>query len=176
MQAPAILPYSEYLKLPDDDPNRYEMMWGVLYVSPQPRFRHQRVQARLVRLLGDYVERHDLGTIVEPINLYRDEVNYVEPDISYFTVEQSAQLEEELTIRLVPPLVVELLSLSTAQKDREAKRSWCAELGVQEYWPVDCDARTVEVIDLRGDTSERTDPVRSRVLPGLSLSLRRIFG
>jgi Uma2 family endonuclease len=176
MQAPAILPYSEYRKLPDDDPNQYEMMWGVLYVSPSARFKHQRIQARLVRLLGNYVDRHDLGTIVEPIDLYRDEVNYVEPDISYFTSDQSVQLEEEQTIRLVPPLVVELLSPSTARKDRETKRRWYADLGVREYWIVDCEARAVEVIDLQNDTSTQTDPVRSGVLVGLSHSLRQIFG
>ena len=170
------LPFSDYLALPEDDPWTYEMIRGDLYMSPQARFINQRVQARLVRLLDEYVERQDLGSIVEPINLYLDEVNYVHPDISYFTKAQSEALIDEVAVRLVPPLVVELLSSGTAEKDRGTKLRWYTDLGVWEYWLVDIDSRVVEVIDLWAGTSQQTDPVRSAALAGLALPLARIFG
>jgi Uma2 family endonuclease len=85
-------------------------------------------------------------------------------------------LDDEVMVRLVPPLVVEMLSPSTGDKDRDAKRRWYADLGVQEYWLVDLDREVVEVIELRTGASSQTDPVRSSVLPGLALPLTRIFG
>lgn len=170
-----VLPYSEYLKLPEDDHNKYEMLWGVLYVAGSPRFRHQDVQASLIELLRRHVRERRLGTIVGPIDLYRDELNYVQPDISYFTSEQVGLLEDEQAIRLVPPLVVEILSPSNASYDRKEKRRWYAELGVLEYWLVDCDAWSIEIVDLTNGTSRAEDPVRSQVLPGLSLALAEIF-
>jgi Uma2 family endonuclease len=117
-----------------------------------------------------------VALIYDPINLYRDEVNYVHPDLSYFTAEQAAVLDDDVVVRLVPPLVVEVLSPSTADKDREAMRRWYAELGVHEYWLVDADREVVEVIDLRTGTATQTDLVRSLVLAGLELPLARIFG
>jgi Uma2 family endonuclease len=170
------LPFSEYLKLPEDDPQKYEMMEGELYVMPQPRPKHQRVAIRLGRLLDEFVESRQLGRIYDPINLYLDEVNYVHPDLSYFTAEQAAVLDDEVAVRLVPPLVVEMLSPSTGDKDRDQKRRWYANLGVLEYWLVDLDREVVEVIDLRTGAATQTDPVRSIVLTGLELRLARIFG
>jgi Uma2 family endonuclease len=152
------------------------MIEGELYVMPQPRPKRQRVVIRLGRLLDEFVEGRQLGRIYDPINLYRDEVNYVQPDLSYFTAEQAAVLDDDVAVRLVPPLVVEVLSTGTANKDRDAKRRWYADLGVQEYWLVDADREVVEVIDLRTGTVTQTDPVRSRVLAGLELPLARIFG
>ncbi|HWE62386.1 MAG TPA: Uma2 family endonuclease [Chloroflexota bacterium] len=175
MTTRTMLPFSEYLKLPEDDPQKYEMIEGELYAMPQPRFKHQRVAGRLMRLLDEFVDSRQLGRVCEPINLYQDEVNYVHPDISYFTAAQAAMLEEELVVRLPPPLVVEVLSPSTAVKDRDAKRCWYANLGVQEYWLVDADREVVEVIDLRSGMVQQTDPVRSSVLVGLELQLARIF-
>ena len=78
-------------------------------------------------------------------------------------------------IRLVPPLIAEILSPSTATTDRGDKRRWYAELGVQEYWLVDLVDRTVEVIDLQTGIARQEDPVRSSVLPDLALSLAEIF-
>jgi len=166
-------PLSDYLALPEDDPWTYEMIRGELYMSPQARFIHQRVQARLVRLLDEYVERQDLGSIVEPTNLYLDEVNYVQPDISYFTKAQSEALIDEVAVRLVPLLVVELLSSGTAEKDRGTKLRWYTDLGVREYWLVGICRCAVEVIQLRTGTGQQSDPVRSAVLAGLALPLAR---
>jgi glyoxylate carboligase len=49
------------------------------------------------------VRERGLGKVVGPIDLYRDEVNYVQPDISYFTTEQLSQITQQ-QIRQVPPL------------------------------------------------------------------------
>jgi Uma2 family endonuclease len=175
MAAETILTHSAYLQLPEDDPNKYEMLWGRLYVAASPRFVHQRVQIVLGGLLHLHVYERGLGVVVGPIDLYRDEVNYVQPDISFFSTDQVPLLTEQ-EIRVPPRLVVEILSPSTARLDREDKRRWYAEVGVREYWLVDCDARTVEVIDLVTGDMRLDDPVRSTVLPELVIPQQRIFG
>jgi len=147
----------------------------VLFVAGAPSFRHQRVQARLIEKMLRHVDERSLGGIVGRINLYRDKYNYVQPDISYFTEAQVSILDGEQAVHLVPLLVVELLSPSTAHHDRNDKRRWYAELGVQEYWLVDCDARSIEVIDLRTDEARVEDPVRSTGLPDLILPVSGIF-
>ena len=176
MSTETILPYSAYLRLPPDDHNSYEMLWGVLYVAASPRVNHQRVLINVSARLHEHVRIHDLGMVVGPIDLYRDEINYVQPDISYFTAEQASLIIDEQTVRIPPPLVVEILSPSTEGKDRADKRRWYAEMGVREYWLVDSKARSVTVIDLADDTERIGYPVRSAVLPGLSLGLMEIFG
>ena len=48
-------------------------------------------------------------------------------------------------LRTVPTLVVEILSHSTARRDRTKKKAVYARNGVAEYWIVDPDARSVTV-------------------------------
>jgi Uma2 family endonuclease len=174
MHATTVLLHEDYLRLPEDDPNKYEMLWGELHMAASPPFAHQDIQASLIVRLRGYVRERGLGKVVGPIDLYRDEVNYVQPDISYFTTEQLSQITQQ-QIRQVPPLIVEILSPSTAKTDREDKRRWYAELGVREYWLVDPLEQRVEVIDLATDVERAEDPVRSIVLPDLILPLAEIF-
>ena len=56
--------YEDWLKLPDDG-YRYEVIDGVLHMSPPPRIPHQRVSLRIVRRLADFVEERDLGEAFE---------------------------------------------------------------------------------------------------------------
>ena len=45
-----------------------------------------------------------------------------------------------------PDLVVEILSVSTAYKDQTAKLTLFERHGVREYWIVDPETRTIEVL------------------------------
>jgi Uma2 family endonuclease len=174
MHATSILLHEDYLRLPEDDPNKYEMLWGELRMAPSPHFVHQRAQVQIGGVLNTFVRERGLGVVVGPIDLYRDEVNYVQPDLSFFTTEQLPHITQQ-QIRQVPPLIVEILSPSTAKTDREDKRRWYAELGVREYWLADPWGYRVEVIDLATDVALVEDPVRSIVLPDLALPLAEIF-
>lgn len=150
------------------------MTWGRLFTHASPSVRHQIAWPALVAELDTRV-RPERGRVLGPIDLYRDEGNYVQPDLSYFTAEQYARMRDLQTVREVPPLVVEILSPSTAEYDRTTKRDWYAELGVREYWLVDPTAQRVTVIDLQSGETRDEDRVRSVVLPGLALSLAEIF-
>ena len=55
--------YEDYLRLPEDG-NRYEVIRGVLYVSPAPLPEHQYAASELIRLLRGFVSRAGLGIVL----------------------------------------------------------------------------------------------------------------
>jgi Uma2 family endonuclease len=80
----------------------------------------------------------------------------------------------------VPDLVVEILSASTARRDRTEKREIYAKNGVREYSIVDEVRRTVTVCHgergmLEVETTYSRGRVESRVLPRLELDVDEIF-
>jgi Uma2 family endonuclease len=78
-------------------------------------------------------------------------------------------------------LVVEILSLATAQRDRLEKKRIYEVNGMDEYWLVDPDRREVMLFQLvKGKYSlgKRFKPnhnLRSRVLAGLEIPVRLLF-
>ncbi|MFA7484316.1 MAG: Uma2 family endonuclease [Vulcanimicrobiota bacterium] len=141
--------YEDYLQLPDDR-NRYEIIHGRLYVSPPPRTFHQTVSRRIQFLLYR-LEQEKKGFIFNaPVGLMIPGGTPVEPDLVYLRTEQR-QFIEERYINGPPHLVVEILSPSTASRDRTLKLNLYAQARVPHYWIVDPDACTLEVYHLKGD-------------------------
>jgi Uma2 family endonuclease len=136
--------YAEFARLPDDG-NRYEVIDGDLHVTPAPRPLHQRVAFKLGAILESFVDAHRLGWVVTgPIDVLFGERDYFEPDLVYVAREHASLLTER-GIEGPPDLVVEVLSRSTALRDRGIKRDRYAFFGVPEYWVVDVALRRVEV-------------------------------
>ncbi len=76
--------------------------------------------------------------------------------------------------------VVEVLSPSTVQRDRIEKKKIYERSGVDEYWIVDQEICEVSVFDREGERFgpsrvHRTGPVRSRVAPGIELTIEELF-
>ncbi|MFW6078787.1 MAG: Uma2 family endonuclease [Gemmatimonadota bacterium] len=137
--------YAEFARLPSDDGNRYEVIAGELHVTPSPRPLHQTIVARLDRLLGGFVERHGLGWVAPgPIDVLFAEGDYLAPDLVFVRRERMGIVSER-GLERAPDLVVEVLSGSTAGRDRGIKRERYARYGVPEYWVVDPKARRIEV-------------------------------
>jgi Uma2 family endonuclease len=81
----------------------------------------------------------------------------------------------------VPDLVIEILSEGTRSKDLEVKKKIYARYAVPEYWIVDPETATVEVL-LRSElgyvtagTYGKSDSLSSPLLPELKLSLTEVF-
>lgn len=127
----------------EQDPGRrYEVVDGELLVSPAPRRSHQRVVARLLRLLSDYVERTGLGEVLtSPSDVYRDGRTSVQPDLFVLPLVNGRPAGDAVDID--PLLVVEVLSPATARYDRLVKRALHQRKAV-EYWIMDLDAQLLE--------------------------------
>jgi Uma2 family endonuclease len=175
--------YAAYAALPNDG-NRYEVLNGVLYVSPSPSPRHQRHLGRLFRKLADHIEARGLGELfVAPLDLVMPGATPAQPDAFLFLQGTAAEIDEARPpIVGVPDLVIEVLSPSTAGFDRREKQDAYAQAGVREYWPVDPVTCAIEVLELAGNSyrsrgvvsGERLVP--SNVLPDLPFTVRDLLG
>ena len=88
---------------------------------------------------------------------------------------------KEKFIEGVPDLIVEVLSPSNPEHDRNTKFRAYALARVREYWIVDPEARTIEVNVLRGQAYAplgsfgSEDQTRSEVLPDFSVLVSEVY-
>ncbi len=179
MQNPQIkFTYRDYLLLPEQD--RRELIYGDFYLLPSPSTRHQFILASLGVNLVSFVRGNALGVVVwAPMDVVLSDLNVVQPDILYISNERRDIITEN-NISGAPDLVVEILSPSTASRDRELKLNLYARFGAREYWIVDPDGSSVQVRDLGVggyDTIRSYDSgeVESLVIPEFRIAIDEIF-
>ena len=119
---------------------RYELLEGLLIVTPAPSFNHQLVATRLATMLslalGDAADVVAIGAIQQGDN------TQLQPDILVLPGGDHPDDWREIHGWW---LAVEVMSPSSRVYDREVKRAAYLALGVQEYWLVDRRARSIEV-------------------------------
>jgi len=142
------LQYEDLAHTPDDG-RRYELLDGVLTVTPSPSPLHQRVSKRLHRRLEAYFEARHLGEVFyAPVDVLLGTHDVVVPDLVVVTA--PAQITDR-AIEGAPTLLVEILSPSTRRRDRQIKAGRYAAQGVPHYWIVDPVQETLECYRLLGD-------------------------
>ena len=170
--------YRDYLLLPEGD--RRELIEGDFYVVPAPSIWHQTIVANLGMALRAFARGNRLGTVLwAPTDVVLSPESVVQPDILFISNERRGIITED-NVSGAPDLVVEILSLSTADRDRELKLTLYARYGVREYWIVDPEDSSVGVMALEEAGVESagrsaTGRVESPVLPGLGIALAEIF-
>ena len=171
--------YQDYINTPDD--KRYELIDGELILAPAPRRDHQTVEVRLGSRLHLFVDENELGVVYfAPRDVVFSDTNIVQPDLLFISNERM-HIDTEAEVWGGPDLVVEILSPSTEARDRTVKRALYARHGVNEYWLVDADARTIAVL-LLGEqgfepvaTYGEGDTLVSPTLPGFSILVDEVF-
>ena len=160
-------------RLPEDG-NRYELLDGVLLVTPAPRAVHQivvsRIQARLTIAVGESAYVVGPGAISVPPR------TQLQPDILVYPSRFSpttdwVKIDEHW-------LAVEVLSRSSRMYDREFKRDAYVALGVREVWLVDIGDLSVEVCHARGAGEIVRNEIQWRAPiadVGASIALAQIF-
>ncbi len=172
--------YEDYKLLPED--KRFEMIEGELLVTPAPSTRHQMILVRILVRLVNFVTAGRLGQVLpSPTDVILSDDTVVQPDILFISRERLAIMDPKGGVRGAPDLVVEVLSPSTAGRDRILKRKLYAKYGVKEYWIVDPDACSIEVLIYSPGGMElwqaflAGSSLTSPLMDGLTVSLDDLF-
>ena len=177
--APGKWTYDDLLALPDDG-RRWEIIEGVLHEMSGPSWAHGAIVVNLL-LAWAHVVRSVGGVIATaPVGVFFEGANPVQPDLHVALPGNPGHVSRR-GFEGVPDLVVEILSPSTRGHDLLTKRALYARAGVREYWLVDPDARTVEVLRLVDDAfhlaqrAGERDTAASLLLPGAALDVAALF-
>ena len=128
-------------QFPEGDGCKYECIDGELLVTPAPRYDHGFALHALARALATAFGSHD--RIFYGVLDFRPEpMAVVEPDLVVFREPMSrrTKLDDMTGISVL----VEVLSPSTAKRDRGIKRRFYQRARIAEYWIVDLEGRVVE--------------------------------
>lgn len=160
---------ADYDRLPEGFPA--QLIEGFLVKQPAPTYGHQALIMEIVSKLLALVPKGLLVTA--PSDVVLDELNVYQPDVLVLRAIPPSQVRDVG----VPLLAIEVLSPSTARRDRRVKRKHLLAAGVAEVWIVDPATRTVELDDATGHRFASGDePLASSAVPGFALTPATLFG
>ena len=143
--------WQDVQQLPDDG-NRYEAIEGELYVTPAPSRWHQTIAGELFLRLHELLVKPGHGQLwFAPLGVeFPATGEGVQPDLVFVSSDRRGILAPE-GLRGAPYLVIEILSPTTATRDRGIKHRLYERQGVAEYWIVDPEERAVDVWRVGGE-------------------------
>ena len=172
--------YEAYTSLPDDG-NRYEIVQGVLMMTPAPEPAHQGIGGKIYRYLCREILDTGRGLVfTAPIDVVLSERLTVQPDVLVLLKEHLDRLQKKRIVG-TPDLAVEVISPGSAVYDRLVKYSVYERSGVPEYWLVNADEQTIAVFTLEMDayrslgTFQGEQRPLSRIVPEITLSVGQFF-
>lgn len=124
------------------DGNRYEVLHGVLLVTPQAGLPHQTVAGRLAAALLTFLADEPGIEVWGPGAVELRPSTHLEPDILVGSMPRTAARWDAVQHHW---LAVEVSGTDSRAYDRDYKRDGYLALGVQEVWQVDLDTRQIFV-------------------------------
>ncbi len=152
-------------------------------MSPAPSGSHQDAALEIASYLRAHIKLTGLGLVrIAPFDVELAPNVIVQPDVLVVLKENFDKVADNRIIG-APDLVVEVASPSTAIYDRHDKLVAYARAGVPEYWIVDPDARTVEVLLLEAPGMYLSQGIfrgkampPSRTVPEFLVHVEQFFG
>lgn len=168
-----------YNKIKESDKAEY-VNGEAIFHSPV-KARHALVSSNLSYLINHHIKSKNIGG-----RLYIDSVmieltrNSYEPDLCFFRKEIADKFKDDQMLFPAPDFVVEILSPSTENIDREIKYRDYAQHGVKEYWIIDPERQTIEQYQLKNTEYElqvklNKGLIESKVIEGFQADLADIF-
>ena len=178
---PGTATVEDVLRLCDREPKRLcELVDGVL-VEKVMGHQESRLAARLLQLLQNYLDEHDLGIAAGadgPHQILFDQVRF--PDVAFIAYDRIPEGADPATPvpDWIPSLAVEVLSAGNTKAEITRKLRDYFEAGVELVWYVDPSDRTVRVYhspEAVVTLTEADDLDGEQLLPGFRLSIRDWF-
>ena len=141
--AARVLPYYTFVDWEQWE-GQWELIEGIPYaMSPTPIPKHQRIAVGISTEFHLQLKKCDNCSVYQPIDYRITDDTILEPDILIVCGEITKKY-----LDFPPALVVEILSPSTALKDRNNKFFLYEREGVKYYLIVDIDQEFVEIYEL----------------------------
>ncbi len=177
MSTQTLLTVAEFERLPDDG-NQHELDEGELIVMPPPMLGHGRIQIRLARTLGNFVDINALGEVLTEtgFRLFADTVRA--PDVSFIASKNRSRLDLKHYSELAPDLAIEILSPSDVASQWNRKIRQYLKAGSHTVWVIDPEVQTVSVYNSDGSfrmlgPDDQIDA--PELLPGFSVPVHSLF-
>ncbi len=176
--------YQDLLALADDV--RAEILGGEIVAMPAPLPRHSNPQRALGRFVGGPFHDDDgFGGpggwwIFVEVDVELEAHEVVRPDLAGWRRERLVTPDRR-PLRVVPDWACEIVSPSSAARDRVYKRHLYARHGIRHYWIVDPEARTLEALELHDgrwvDVGTYDETATAQVPPfeAVSIEVGRLF-
>ncbi len=157
-----------------------ELWDGELVMSPAPFASHQEALLRFYRAFDDHVRNKRLGKVfTAPLDMVLTPRRVLQPDVLFVATERLHIIKG----RVIGPadLVAEVLSPESRRRDRIDKRDLYEQHGIKEYWMLDPEAETIEVLSLKRGEFELQGRwgiegnAHSTLLKGFELSVGALF-
>ena|SRR5579859_2927364 len=172
--------YEAYAALTADG-ECYEIVQGVLVMSPSPEDIHQEVTGEIYAYLREQIKLKRLGRVFpSPFDVVLAPQEVYQPDV-IVVLNQHLERVQTQGVMGAPDLVVEVISPSSKLYDRVNKHAAYEHAGIPEYWLVHPHHQTIELFVLEGGkyysqgtfTGEQTMP--SRIVPEMTTPVSRFF-
>jgi len=159
----------EDLRRVPKDGRTYELVDGAIVVTPAG-MRHSGVCARITSVLATFVLPRGIGEVyTEGVGIQLPSGNVRSPDVSFVRTEKLPGGQSPVDYgRLIPDLVVEVLSPADTAREIANKLAEYLGCGVPLVWVVDPERRTVMVhrpnhdpVECGGNSVLTADPVLS---------------
>lgn len=177
------LTFEQYLTYDDGTDKRYELEDGLLLEMPPATGKHEAIITFL--LIRFYLEIQRLGLSLQ-VRPSGTEVKTIgdqsrRPDVCVITSAQADEIQNSTAVlQSPPPLVVEVVSPESVERDYQRKAIEYQTIGISEYWIVDPLENKVSVLllvqghykitEFRGNQS-----LVSQTFPNLKLTAEQIL-
>lgn len=121
---------------------RIEIIGSQTFMQAAPPVNHNRVVGNIVYMFKNFLRGKRCEAFSDGVDVFFDEENTFRPDAMIVCRRDIIKRDG---IYGAPDLVVEVLSRSTAKRDRNEKKTVYEKYGVKEYWLVNYIDQTVEV-------------------------------
>lgn len=175
MESHSLKRYSlnEFNRLNVKDDNKYELIDGIVLMSPRPSIKHQEVMSNLHFELRNILKEKPCKAFTE-IELEFDK-NVLIPDISVICGLENTNIQR---YKKAPEIVIEILSPSSRYVDTFTKLYKYELFGVKEYWIADPESKKITVFNFENETNNEysnSDTIKSEVFIELIINITDIF-
>ncbi len=151
---------------------RVELIDGEILKMAPPTVLHQELAKRIFLRLLDHVGADRV--LFGPIGFDIDDTSVLVPDLVAFGEDATPDLHAQSLHRA--ELVVEVLSPSTAARDRGVKAGLYLEAGVAEVWLIDPRAQAIEIQTAAGERAIKgNETATSEAIPDFAMRPADLF-